>query len=242
MSRLIRYLRGSVRFRLTGAAPEQCLNALAAARLEFWDIEREDALHLSLSVPARESERLQRLALRCLCTAEVTEHSGLRAQFGGLLRRPVLLLRIPCPFLGAVRLADLPCVWGVQLGDRRIVVVSDGSAHGGVQGHAVRGAFIQDATRERMRLALLGMHHSVLPSSHRMTDRHSPAGTALPGSAVFSARAPQIKQRKAAATKQDAGQQQDRPEAGRHKIAFQACMQRAIPVHETDRMQAGEYS
>lgn len=130
------------------------------------------------------------------------------------------VLRIPCPFLGAVRLADLPCVWGVQLGDRRIVVVSDGSAHGGVQGHAVRGAFIQDATRERMRLALLGMHHSVLPSSHRMTDRHSPAGTALPGSAVFSARAPQIKQRKAAAAKQDAGQQQDRPEAGRHKIAF----------------------
>ena len=85
------------------------------------------------------------------------------------------------------------------------------------------------------------MHHSVLPSSHRMTDRHSPAGTALPGSAVFSARAPQIKQRKAAAAKQDAGQQQDRPEAGRHKIAFQACMQGAIPVHETDRMQAGEY-
>ena len=151
------------------------------------------------------------------------------------------VLRIPCPFLGAVRLADLPCVWGVQLGDRRIVVVSDGSAHGGVQGHAVRGAFIQDATRERMRLALLGMHHSVLPSSHRMTDRHSPAGTALPGSAVFSARAPQIKQRKAAATKQDAGQQQNRPEAGRHQVPFQACMQRAIPVHETDRMQAGEY-
>ena len=88
MSRLIRYLRGSVRFRLTGAAPEQCLNALAAARLEFWDIEREDALNLSLCVPAREAERLQRLALRCLCTAEVTEHSGLRAQFGGLLRRP----------------------------------------------------------------------------------------------------------------------------------------------------------
>ena len=99
------------------------------------------------------------------------------------------MLRIPCPFLGAVRLADLPCAWGVQLGDRRTVVVSDGSAHGGMQGHAFRGAFIQDATRERMRLALLGMHHSVLPSSPRMTDRHSPAGTALPGSAVFSARA-----------------------------------------------------
>ena len=115
------------------------------------------------------------------------------------------MLRIPCPFLGAVRLTDLPCAWGVQLGDRRTVVVSDGSAHGGMQGHAFRGAFIQDATRERMRLALLGMHHSVLPSSPRMTDRHSPAGTALPGSAVFSARAPQIKQRKAAAAKRMSG-------------------------------------
>ena len=63
------------------------------------------------------------------------------------------VLRIPCPFLGAVRLTDLPCAWGVQLGDRRTVVVSDGSAHGGMQGHAFRRAFIQDATRERMRLA-----------------------------------------------------------------------------------------
>ena len=50
------------------------------------------------------------------------------------------VLRIPCPFLGAVRLTDLPCALRVQLGDRRTVVVSDGSAHGGA-GQAVRGAF-----------------------------------------------------------------------------------------------------
>ena len=113
MSRLIRYLRGSVRFRLTGAAPEQCLNALAAARLEFWDIEREDALHLSLSVPAREAERLQRLALRCLCTAEVTEHSGLRAQFGGLLRRPVLLLGLLAAAAATFVLQEF--VWTIEV-------------------------------------------------------------------------------------------------------------------------------
>ncbi len=86
------------------------------------------------------------------------------------------VLRIPCPFLGLYASQICHMLWGVQLGDRRTVVVSDGSAHGGVQGHAFRRTFIQDATRERMRLALLGMHHSVLPSSHRMTDRHSPAG------------------------------------------------------------------
>lgn len=113
MSRLIRYLRGSVRFRLTGAAPEQCLNALAAARLEFWDIEREDALNLSLCVPAREAERLQRLALRCLCTAEVTERSGLRAQFGGLLRRPVLLLGLLAASAATFVLQEF--VWTIEV-------------------------------------------------------------------------------------------------------------------------------
>ena len=113
MSRLIRYLRGSVRFRLTGAAPEQCLNALAAARLEFWDIEREDALHLSLCVPAREAERLQGLALRCLCTAEVTERSGLRAQFGGLLRRPVLLLGLLAAAAATFVLQEF--VWTIEV-------------------------------------------------------------------------------------------------------------------------------
>ena len=113
MSRLIRYLRGSVRFRLTGAAPEQCLNSLAAARLEFWDIEREDALHLSLCVPAREAERLQRLALRCLCTAEVTERSGLRAQFGGLLRRPVLLLGLLAAAAATFVLQEF--VWTIEV-------------------------------------------------------------------------------------------------------------------------------
>ena len=113
MSRLIRYLRGSVRFRLTGAAPEQCLNALAAARLEFWDIEREDVLHLSLCVPAREAERLQGLALRCLCTAEVTERSGLRAQFGGLLRRPVLLLGLLAAAAATFVLQEF--VWTIEV-------------------------------------------------------------------------------------------------------------------------------
>ena len=113
MSRLIRYLRGNVRFRLTGAAPEQCLNALAAARLEFWDIEREDALHLSLCVPAREAERLQGLALRCLCTAEVTERSGLRAQFGGLLRRPVLLLGLLAAAAATFVLQEF--VWTIEV-------------------------------------------------------------------------------------------------------------------------------
>lgn len=112
MSRLIRYLRGSVRFRLTGAAPEQCLNALAAARLEFWDIEREDALHLSLSVPAREAERLQRLA------AALPVHGGgdgaLRP--AGAVRRSSAAARPVAGLLPAGR-GDIRAA-GIRLDDR----------------------------------------------------------------------------------------------------------------------------
>ena len=54
-------------------------------------------------------------------------------------------------------------------------------------------------------------------------------------SGIFSACAPQVKQRKAAAAEQDAGQQQDRPKAGRHEVAFQPRVQRTVPVREPDR-------
>lgn len=153
------------------------------------------------------------------------------------------VLRIPCPFLGAVRLADLPCVLGSAAGRSAYRCRFRWFCSWGSAG-ACGSQSLHSRRYQRVHEAGAPGHASqcVAIVSRRMTDRHSPAGTALPGSAVFSARAPQIKQRKAAATKQDAGQQQDRPEAGRHKIAFQACMQRAIPVHETDRMQAGEYS
>lgn len=62
---------------------------------------------------AREAERLQGLALRCLCTAEVTERSGLRAQFGGLLRRPVLLLGLLAAAAATFVLQEF--VWTIEV-------------------------------------------------------------------------------------------------------------------------------
>ena len=151
------------------------------------------------------------------------------------------VLRIPCPFLGAVRLADLPCVLGsaarrsaYRCRFRWFCSWGNAGACGSRSLHSRR--------YQRAHEAGAPGHASQCVAIVAQDDGQAqPCWHSLPRSAVFSARAPQIKQRKAAAAKQDAGQQQDRPEAGRHKIAFQACMQRAIPVHETDRMQAGEY-
>lgn len=53
------------------------------------------------------------MALRCLCTAEVTERSGLRAQFGGLLRRPVLLLGLLAAAAATFVLQEF--VWTIEV-------------------------------------------------------------------------------------------------------------------------------
>ena len=65
------------------------------------------------------------------------------------------VLRIPCPFLGAVRLADLPCVLGSAAGRSAYRCRFRWFCSWGSAGACGCGAFIQDATRERMRLALL---------------------------------------------------------------------------------------
>lgn len=92
MMSLLSYLRGEVRLRLTGAAPQSCLNALTRERIEFWDIVREDELHYALSVLPRSVERTQELALRSYCSVERVRARGLFTDIGKLWRRPVLVL------------------------------------------------------------------------------------------------------------------------------------------------------
>ena len=42
---LVRFFRGTVRLRITGAVPERCINRFTQCGLRFWGLCREDALH-----------------------------------------------------------------------------------------------------------------------------------------------------------------------------------------------------
>ena len=92
MYRLIHYLRGYVRIRITGAAPEEVLNAYAREGVAFWEIRQEDPLHCLCCVWLRDRGRAEALAARRLCTVETVEERGLICLWRSLRRRPVLLL------------------------------------------------------------------------------------------------------------------------------------------------------
>lgn len=96
----IRYLQGQTRLRLTGASPEQCLNALTKEGIAFTQIEREDALHYSITILPQDARKAEGIAEKCFCESEIVRQRGLRFDIKQALKRPVLLLGLlVCLFL-----------------------------------------------------------------------------------------------------------------------------------------------
>ena len=58
----LRYLLGCRRLRVTGAAPEDFLNALSRADRRFWEPQMLDGMACTLCVTPRHYEQIERLA------------------------------------------------------------------------------------------------------------------------------------------------------------------------------------
>lgn len=110
---IVKFFRGYLCLRVTGAAPERCLNAMTRQQIPFWGIQREDALHYCFFVYRRDRETIRRLAIREMCTVEQTGAYGFAATFGGLLRRPVLLLGMLLALAGTFVLQNV--VWSINV-------------------------------------------------------------------------------------------------------------------------------
>ncbi|MBQ3216837.1 MAG: sporulation protein YqfD [Oscillospiraceae bacterium] len=94
MNRIVRWLRGEVRFCLTGAAPQDVLNVLSQAGIPFWDICRKNETCYAVSVLPRDREKVQRHALHVYCQAEVMEERGLLQSWNLARKRPFLLFSL----------------------------------------------------------------------------------------------------------------------------------------------------
>lgn len=94
MNPIVRFLRGEMRVRVTGASVERFLNLLSRLQIEFWDIERRDELHIELSMCRKEKKRLKDIALRSFCSTEILSERGIGLLLGPLRKRPVLVLGI----------------------------------------------------------------------------------------------------------------------------------------------------
>lgn len=109
----IRFLLGGVRVCITGAAPEDCLNALARQGVDFWNVERMDALHYRVELPPRDVKNAEFAAKKAFCTLNIEERSGVWVWFKKSLHRPVLTFGLLAAVFLLFYLQDF--VWVIEV-------------------------------------------------------------------------------------------------------------------------------
>ncbi len=77
MGKIINFLLGSVRIKITGAFPERFLNLCGTEGLCFWDVKQENGTVLYLTVRSYGLKRARALAQRALCELETVERYGM---------------------------------------------------------------------------------------------------------------------------------------------------------------------
>lgn len=105
MGKIIHFLLGSVRIRVTGAFPERFLNLCGMEGVRFWDVKQEDAHTLTLTLPGNRLKRGRELAGRAMCEAETLEGRGLPFFLGRFRDRYALIAGLLFAIFGAVWLS-----------------------------------------------------------------------------------------------------------------------------------------
>ena len=96
---MMRFFRGYAVIEITGANPARCLNRFSSAGIAFWNLEQPDALQLRCRIYRKDLARAKTAALRAMCTLELLREDGFPSRFGGLRRRPVLVLGVVLAFV-----------------------------------------------------------------------------------------------------------------------------------------------
>ena len=112
---MLRFWRGYLQVRITGASPETCLSRFASEDLAFWDLRRQDELHFTCAIYEKDRNRAKRAALRSLCVLETVSRHGAKQTFYGLRRRKTLLAGVTIAVLLAMLLQNF--VWTVRIED-----------------------------------------------------------------------------------------------------------------------------
>lgn len=91
MKKLMRFMLGFVRIRVTGVFPERFLNLCGTERLSFWEPERPDERTLIVTIPLMEQKRSKVLAEKAFCETEILRKSGFPFFLRNFRRRYALL-------------------------------------------------------------------------------------------------------------------------------------------------------
>lgn len=91
MQKIINFLRGSVRFTVTGAFPERFLNLCAQNSLGFWGVEWLEDGAVKLTVAHKDWRRSKALAEKAMCTLTRERAMGIPPFLGHFRKRYALL-------------------------------------------------------------------------------------------------------------------------------------------------------
>ena len=91
MNKLFRFLRGYVRIKIKGAAPDQFLNALTENRIPFWDPIWYDAFTIEICTLTKDLTGIQHIADKTFCQLMSAERVNLVRVSGSVFYRPVLI-------------------------------------------------------------------------------------------------------------------------------------------------------
>ena len=92
MWRVIWFFLGVSRLSITGASPEWCMQRLAKARIAFHFCAKPDDFTAEVWILRRDEARAAQLVRMGGCDCAVIERGGFSTVFGGLRKRPALLI------------------------------------------------------------------------------------------------------------------------------------------------------
>ncbi len=102
MWRIIWYLLGMCRVRISGGSPEWTLQKLAGSRIAFRDVRKEDEFSCVLTILEKDIEKTRRLAQGSMCELEIIHSAGFRQSFSAFFRRPLLTVLLMVSISSAI--------------------------------------------------------------------------------------------------------------------------------------------
>lgn len=110
---MIRYLRGYCRIRICGAEPLRTVNLFVRRRIGFWKLDRPDELTVECFIYKIDLPVATQYATQTMSTVHLLSEQSASKTFGGLQKRPVLLVGVLLAVLLAAVLQHF--VWTVQI-------------------------------------------------------------------------------------------------------------------------------
>ena len=113
-------LKGTAVYEIEGADPDGCVNRIAEAGIQIWNVRKIDDFTYTFVGPAREETLILSMIRKCYCTGSCLEKRGFYWDLKKLCLRPFLPISVILAFLITCMMSSLIWIIAVQVEDPEI--------------------------------------------------------------------------------------------------------------------------